>query len=575
MRLVGAGVATLGILAALGMPPLDPSALARAHVAAPSAEATRGSPAEAVYRLLPARRMAITGSAAQSRPAAASFTFDKRVMLQSDYDRSGCGGPSKDSLTVYHGTLVAYCYTFTNTGTTAFVTHVMNDDKLGSTGTIQMSVPPGGQVGFAAVPPDGVTQDVTNIAVWTATDETGATVSRSDSATVKVVIPLTGHVFMDDNGDGVRQGSEKSGIANVTVTLNSRPATSGNQRQTKTAANGYYEFLDVVEGPSTVAIQLPAGYVATSPTSLAVDLVSGVPKTANFGVRAATATPRPEATVTASPTPTMVITETATVTPTITLTAVITPTAELTPTETPSTTPSPTSDLTPTDTPTATVPSPAPSRLYLPVLIDLTGISAPLAPALMPIKAPGADSTYLLSWTPIYGALIYELERSSDSSFTPPVEQIDAGDRVSAEIASRGAGTFYHRVRGRNQVGPGPWSEARSVFMSWEAEPNDAIAEANVVIADVALFSMADDENDYYTIAATKSGTVSVRLEDITGHNVRLVLYYGDVGNVRATDTTAPYMVSAEGPPGAYYVRVFFGETGEPPSVYRLTASYR
>jgi hypothetical protein len=139
------------------------------------------------YRLKPATVSQSVADTVDS-PVAADFSFDKRVMLTTDFQQTQSCAGSVDALTVNYGASVTYCYYFANTGTTTFVTHTLTDDKLGGLGPEVFSVSPGNQVGFIGRDPaSGVTSDVTNIATWTAVDTAGASISRTDAVTVRVL----------------------------------------------------------------------------------------------------------------------------------------------------------------------------------------------------------------------------------------------------------------------------------------------------------------------------------------------------------------------------------------------------
>jgi hypothetical protein len=498
----------------------------------------------------PARAQA---AAAPEGPLAADFAIDKRVMLQSEWNQTQSCATSVDALTVYYGTPVTYCYFFYNIGTTSFITHTFNDDKLGSLGTFYNTFVPGATVGFIAAPPEGPTQDTTNTATWTAIDQFGTSVTRVDKLTVKVVRPLTGHVFIDQNGDGVPNTGETAGVGGVEVRLVARPPDPNKARETTTFPSGFYQFLNAVAGPYTVSITLPAGYVATSPTEAPVNLVFGVQKIVNFGLRAATPTPSPTASTTITPT------ETPTDGPTPT------------PTETPEFTPVPTDTPTPTETPRPQ------QMLWLPVLINLRGDSQPpLTPFLMPVSAPGARPSFTLAWTPIYGTRYYELHESADSNFAGRVERIYNGDGTTFEARSHGIGTHHYRVRAVNSVGASQWSETRSVPVSWETEPNNILPEANAgVLSDQVLFALPDDPDDFFSFTTSESGPIAVRMEEMTAQGARLSLYFENIGNLVAADTTEPYQVGMVGPAGVYYIRVFAqaGYTATTP--YRVIATFR
>lgn len=527
------------------------------------------APTASVFRWQPPSQPGARGES--SAPAAPDFRFDKKVMLRSDWDLNGCSG-AVDSLTIYYSTTVAYCYFFTNVGTTIWVTHTLTDDKLGSTGQVVQNVPPNGQIGLAGIPP-ALLQDVTNTATWTSIDAGGVQLSRTDKVTVKVVIPLTGHVFIDQNGDGVRNPTETAGVAGVKVDLEPRPGDPALRRRATSFASGYYQFLDAVAGTYTVSIQLPAGYVATSPTALPVTLVFGVAKVANFGVRAATATPTPTGTPTPEVTPTP--TDTATVTPTASPTVTEGPTPTATPTSDQSVTPTPTPTETPSSTPTVT-----PTRIehvYLPLLVQLPpGLRPPLAPSLMPISSPGANVSYLISWTPIYGASGYEVEQGRDGAFTGVTALVYSGDKTSFEMPSNGIGTYYYRARARNWAGMSPWSEVYGVDLAWETEPNNILTEANDGLASgVTLNALPGDPNDFFRVTTTELGALTVRVDDMVGEGVRLALNYGNIGNLLVTDTTAPYELSTFGGPGDYYVRISVAAGYSTTSPYSLVVTYK
>ncbi len=277
--------------------------------------------------------------------AAADFRFSKTVMLQSAYDATQSCSGSGETLTVNYGTKVVYCYRFRNIGTTTFLTITMVDDKLGSIGPLAFTPPfvPNASGGFLAygVP---MTQTITNNATMTLQDNQGNTVVRSDSATVNVIIPTVGgYVFLDLNGDGFRQAEEQTGVENVPVTLSNDAGVIGRKFS---IADGWYQFLDVIPGTYTLRIDVPDGYVATSPIVQSVEVVAGQDPVVNFGLQVL-------------PTPTPTTTPTASATPTITPT----PTPSPTPTQTLTPTPSPTSTPSPTPTATTVLPMP-PARVW-------------------------------------------------------------------------------------------------------------------------------------------------------------------------------------------------------------------
>jgi len=316
------------------------------------------------YWLEPAAVSMREADTAQS-PAAADFTFNKKVMLATDYEQTQSCAGSVEALTVKYGVNVTYCYFFTNIGTTTFVTHTFYDDKLGGWGPEIIYVSPGGQIGFIGENPNlPVTRTVTNIATWEAKDTAGTSVSRMDSVTVQVLPYLRGYVYIDANGNGFREANEQTGLSSVTIQL--KQADQVVMQGVTTAPSGWYEIFDITPGSYAVAAQIPTGYIPTTPTTVQVTLAVGQSPIINFGVRLQptnTPTATPTETPTETPTVTPTATETATATPTQTETPEVTPTVTETPTEmltptvtaTLTTTPTATAEPTATETPTATV----------------------------------------------------------------------------------------------------------------------------------------------------------------------------------------------------------------------------
>ena len=96
---------------------------------------------------------------------------------------------------------------------------------------------------------------------------------------------MGGWVFIDINGNGVRDAGETAGIAGVT----DRAAECGDQRvliQTvfSGGASGWFDFPGVVPGSyKVIELTQPAGYISTSPDTVMVTIVGGQHKAANFG----------------------------------------------------------------------------------------------------------------------------------------------------------------------------------------------------------------------------------------------------------------------------------------------------
>lgn len=92
---------------------------------------------------------------------------------------------------------------------------------------------------------------------------------------------IVGSVFLDANGNGLRDVGE-GGVANVPVLL--AGTGTGN---TATNSAGNYAFLAVGQGSFQVSITLGSGFLATTPTTVAVSINNCANGRADFGVRQA------------------------------------------------------------------------------------------------------------------------------------------------------------------------------------------------------------------------------------------------------------------------------------------------
>lgn len=99
--------------------------------------------------------------------------------------------------------------------------------------------------------------------------------------------PLSGTVFIDANGNAVRDGAE-AGRGGVTLTLTGTTGLGASVRATTTStASGYYEFPGLMPGTYAVSVSVPAGLTATTGTTRPNRVItSNVPNPNNdFGLR--------------------------------------------------------------------------------------------------------------------------------------------------------------------------------------------------------------------------------------------------------------------------------------------------
>jgi hypothetical protein len=134
---------------------------------------------------------------------------------------------------------------------------------------------------------------------------TGHTIAASFARTTGDIV---GFVFIDSNGNGVRDENEVAGVQGAVITLT---LPNSSKQTAETGADGAYLFAALAPGQYVVEKQQPVGYNSTSPDSLTVSVTAGNQTTANFGLAQWTPTPTATETPTATPPPT----ETPTATP--------------------------------------------------------------------------------------------------------------------------------------------------------------------------------------------------------------------------------------------------------------------
>lgn len=128
---------------------------------------------------------------------------------------------------------------------------------------------------------------------------------------------LAGRVFLDGNGDGIRQAWETRGLAgaDLIVYQNEQPVAY----QPSQPPDGAYSFDALAVGAYVLRLeQLPTGYTLTTPREIAVVIKPEQAEEVYFGAWTGVAEPTPTATPTGSPTPTLTPTATASATPTAT-----------------------------------------------------------------------------------------------------------------------------------------------------------------------------------------------------------------------------------------------------------------
>ncbi|MEZ4656626.1 MAG: SdrD B-like domain-containing protein [Caldilineaceae bacterium] len=103
----------------------------------------------------------------------------------------------------------------------------------------------------------------------------GNHVVDQDFFDARLLAKITGHVFEDENRNGVIDPDERV-YAGVTVELS-------NGMTTTTDANGYFEFLDVEPGDYTLNVIGPNGVLNTTPINVSTGLTEGETAIVDFG----------------------------------------------------------------------------------------------------------------------------------------------------------------------------------------------------------------------------------------------------------------------------------------------------
>lgn len=125
----------------------------------------------------------------------------------------------------------------------------------------------------------------------------------------------------------------------------------------------------------------------------------------------------------------------------------------------------------------------------------------PAAPLLSPISNPDGDGTYLVDWNNVPSATSYELQEDDSPSFPWPPTKSYSVTNSQISITGRQGGTWYYRVRARNDAGNSLWSNVVGVTVRPGAP--DLIAIDN-----------ASEEDEYQVTWSPASGASGYTLEE-------------------------------------------------------------
>jgi hypothetical protein len=203
-------------------------------------------------------------------------------------------------------------------------------------------------------------------------------------------------------------------------------------------------------------------------------------------------------------------------------------------------------------------------RVCLPSIANRWSVM-PDIPTLSPADNGDGDGTYSIGWSATDHAETYVLEEATDGGFFG-ASVIYSGPDTSYTVTGRGAARYYYRVKGRTAWSDSGWSNARTVDVLWEKEPNDqALDQANGPIISTlnyyGTFPSQYDVSDYFFFDLSASHPVRIRLTHIAdGLNYDLVLrdaslairgYSAQLSNHNEEIRTSIL------PAGRYYIQVF------------------
>jgi serine protease len=109
----------------------------------------------------------------------------------------------------------------------------------------------------------------------------------------------------------------------------------------------------------------------------------------------------------------------------------------------------------------------------------------------------------------------------------------------------------------------------------WEREDNDSAAQANGPIRfNTAYSGYPDDEKDYFFFNLDSTANLTVKLNNHTGTDVQLLVYYQVAGNQVGQDWDAPYQIDLKNtPPGLYYIYIYTPSGRNSTNAYQLLVS--
>ena len=196
------------------------------------------------------------------------------------------------------------------------------------------------------------------------------------------------------------------------------------------------------------------------------------------------------------------------------------------------------------------------------------------------ITAPGTNLTYLIDWESANRADTYILEKATRSNFADATG-IYSGANTEHIVNSEGIARYYYRVKARNNWGDSGWSNAQSVEVRWEKEPNDdAKTQANgPIVSGSTYYGLfpADNPKDYFYFDLSDTHSVELWLTNIvSGEDYDIYLRnasLSEVGKSAQTGNVDEHIIVSLSP-GRYYIHVYNYSAGGSTQPYHLRVVY-
>jgi hypothetical protein len=136
------------------------------------------------------------------------------------------------------------------------------------------------------------------------------------------------------------------------------------------------------------------------------------------------------------------------------------------------------------------------AKVYFPIIFKRWP-PIPYAPVLNAISNPSHGGDYTVSWESADLAITYTLQEDDNSGFSSP-QDYDVGGALSKAFTGKPGGTYYYRVRGNNEWGPGDWSNIESTAVNFFDDFSNPSSGWPIVYNPLYTFSYINGEYQIY-----------------------------------------------------------------------------